>query len=269
MINEYYYANNDQKVGPLSKEALKGKIAKDTLIWKEGMKDWVKASELSELKDLFQNEPPPIPEAKKQQKAPPIPGSESQNNEFVKKISNNALILFAVLLAVGFMEFNNYESNKFYGFLFTAMAIATYYLLQSIKKYLNKGLSYNAANTTLNILIVTSIILGVVSKLFVKYEAKLDAMETLETPILIVILVVFIALILNLIYYYKLGKKLSKIENKRATKISTFAYATVISFPLMIIGIMVFEGKVATVFETFITGFPLIFLLENFIKTDK
>ncbi|TXD49212.1 DUF4339 domain-containing protein [Polaribacter sp. IC073] len=268
-MKEYYYVKNDQKIGPVSKAELKGKISQDTLIWKAGMKDWVKASAHSELKDFFQNEPPPIPNSKTQQEAPPIPGSESQNNEFAKKIGNNALILLAVFLAVGFMEFNNYESNKFYGFLFTAIAIATYYLLQSIKTYLNKGLNYNAANTTLNILIVTSIILGVATKLLIKYETKLDAMETLGTPFLIAGLVVFIALIFNVIYYYKLGKKLSKIENKRASKISTFAYTTIIAFPLMIIAFMVFEDKVATVIETFLSAFPLIFLLENFIKTDK
>jgi hypothetical protein len=32
---------------------------------------------------------------------------------------------------------------------------------------------------------------------------------------------------------------------------------------------MIFEDKVSTVIETIITAFPLIFLLKNFIKTDK
>lgn len=38
-----------------------GAITVDTLVWKAGMAQWVKAREVDELKRLFSNEIPPIP----------------------------------------------------------------------------------------------------------------------------------------------------------------------------------------------------------------
>jgi hypothetical protein len=269
-MTTYFYVKNGEKKGPVTKTALKGKIAKDTLIWKEGLKDWVKASELPELNDLFQQEPPPIPEQKTQQKAPPIPGSESQNIDLIDSVFKNAILLLVIIVAAGFMEYKELESNKFYGSLLMAMAITTYYLLKRIKIYLNKGLNFIAANTDLNILIVTSIILGVAAKLFVTFEKKLDAMETIGTPIVVAILVVFIALILNWIYFYKLGKKLSKIENIIASKISKFAYATVISYFLTILLFIIFDldNTNLTIVGTIISALPLVYLIFDFKETD-
>ncbi|EFQ56259.1 hypothetical protein HMPREF9176_0496 [Streptococcus downei F0415] len=34
----------------------------DTLVWKQGMKDWIKAGSVDELSSLFDNPMPPIPE---------------------------------------------------------------------------------------------------------------------------------------------------------------------------------------------------------------
>lgn len=47
----YYFDNSGTSTGPLSKEQLKGKISKDTLVWYEGQPDWIKASEVEDLKD--------------------------------------------------------------------------------------------------------------------------------------------------------------------------------------------------------------------------
>ncbi|MFW6027046.1 MAG: SPFH domain-containing protein [Candidatus Woesearchaeota archaeon] len=45
----------------LPKLISEGTIQNDTLVWTEGLKDWVKASELEEIKTLFNQTPPPIP----------------------------------------------------------------------------------------------------------------------------------------------------------------------------------------------------------------
>ena len=52
----YYYGKDEEKIGPLSLDELKKvDIKDDTLVWHEGLKDWVKASELKELKVLFKS----------------------------------------------------------------------------------------------------------------------------------------------------------------------------------------------------------------------
>lgn len=54
---QYYYAKNEEKIGPLSLDELKKvDIKDDTLVWYEGLDDWVKAGELKELKSLLKTE---------------------------------------------------------------------------------------------------------------------------------------------------------------------------------------------------------------------
>ena len=49
-------------------EIYKKDIKEDTLIWYEGLNDWTKAKEISELKVMFKVNLPPIP-------PPPVPES--------------------------------------------------------------------------------------------------------------------------------------------------------------------------------------------------
>lgn len=76
---EYYYLKNRFRYGPVNFEDLKSKdIKKDTLVWYEGIKDWTKAEEIKELKELFKvtpppTPPPPIPPAPKKEFKPPTP----------------------------------------------------------------------------------------------------------------------------------------------------------------------------------------------------
>jgi hypothetical protein len=58
----YFYSKNNQQEGPFTFEEIKTKeIHKTTLVWKEGMKEWVSADNLEELKELFFKLPPPLP----------------------------------------------------------------------------------------------------------------------------------------------------------------------------------------------------------------
>lgn len=49
----YHFAEGDVSRGPVSKEALRGRIDRETLVWRDGMADWVPAGSLAELADLF------------------------------------------------------------------------------------------------------------------------------------------------------------------------------------------------------------------------
>lgn len=57
-----YYAKNNQQIGPITISDLKpNEISKETLVWYEGLVDWVAASEVDELKSYFSKVPPPLP----------------------------------------------------------------------------------------------------------------------------------------------------------------------------------------------------------------
>jgi len=258
-MNNYYYVENENKIGPLSKSDLKGKLSKDTLIWREGMENWVEASKLPELNDLFQKEPPPIP------------CSVTESNKEIGGVKRNALLLFGFTIALGIMEYFEWENNKFYGFMITATVITTYYVLKNIKKYLNNVLNYTATNINLNVLIATSIILGIAFKLTYRYEERIIAISQENNIFMVIILALFATILLNLFYFFKLGKKLSKIENEVASKFSKFAYATVISFVVIVFLSFVSEDN-STAFiivDTIVTAGPLLYLIVGVENSEK
>ena len=62
----YYVAVNGQATGPfdisvLAQMATAGQLTADSLVWKNGMAQWVKAGTIDELKKMFANVMPPIP----------------------------------------------------------------------------------------------------------------------------------------------------------------------------------------------------------------
>ncbi len=66
-MRQYYYAEDNQQIGPISFEELKTKnISPDTLVWFEGLGDWTRAGDINELAELFPtaqetSTPPPPP----------------------------------------------------------------------------------------------------------------------------------------------------------------------------------------------------------------
>jgi len=64
---DYHVVVGQNRTGPfdmamLQKQAASGELNRNTLVWKAGMAQWVKAGELPELAPLFANTPPPIPQ---------------------------------------------------------------------------------------------------------------------------------------------------------------------------------------------------------------
>jgi hypothetical protein len=75
--SNWYYAENDKRIGPISQEQLIGlwneeAISSETLIWTKGMKEWIPYSE-SELFPEDDEIPPPLPTSPKevQKRLPP------------------------------------------------------------------------------------------------------------------------------------------------------------------------------------------------------
>jgi tetratricopeptide (TPR) repeat protein len=61
-MKHYYYAVDEQQLGPFTFEELEEKkLKKSTLVWTEGMQDWAPAHEVAELRSIIFSEPPPLP----------------------------------------------------------------------------------------------------------------------------------------------------------------------------------------------------------------
>lgn len=60
MNKKFYYIEEGNQIGPLTKEELVGKISPETLVWFEGLDNWKKSSEIPEFIN-FKTVPPPIP----------------------------------------------------------------------------------------------------------------------------------------------------------------------------------------------------------------
>jgi len=63
----FFVAVNGQQQGPYSIQALQpliqqGTLAPDTLVWRQGIPTWIRASDTPELKPLFGAVPPPLPQ---------------------------------------------------------------------------------------------------------------------------------------------------------------------------------------------------------------
>ncbi len=54
-MEQYYYTDGKERYGPFTLDQMTGRnIGLETLVWKEGMPDWVAAKNVSDLESLFQ-----------------------------------------------------------------------------------------------------------------------------------------------------------------------------------------------------------------------
>ncbi len=88
MQDWYYSLDGKNKVGPVSKEELvdfinKGRLNSKTLVWQEGMSEWV---HISTIDSLFPRDVPP-----------PLPNKYSKKH-LLKKLPNSNLLFLVVLI---------------------------------------------------------------------------------------------------------------------------------------------------------------------------
>jgi len=61
-MSKYYYTDGKERFGPFTLEELGAKnISKETMVWMEGLADWIPAGNLAELQSLFLQSGPQIP----------------------------------------------------------------------------------------------------------------------------------------------------------------------------------------------------------------
>ncbi|HSC55120.1 MAG TPA: DUF4339 domain-containing protein [Phnomibacter sp.] len=87
-MREYFIHDGQNEKGPLNIEQLKfEQLKKDTLIWYEGLEDWIAANEVEELKCLFavKSTPPPLKRASEI----PTPPNTKESKTAIKDIHSN------------------------------------------------------------------------------------------------------------------------------------------------------------------------------------
>lgn len=99
-MSKYFIHNGKEQVGPYSLEDLRHiDIKRNCLVWRDGLDDWTKITDLSELNEILKNIPPDI--KKSHSTPPPISIKKEYIYIPIKKRENPlVLILNLVLSAV-------------------------------------------------------------------------------------------------------------------------------------------------------------------------
>ena len=142
-MQKYHYSDGDNHFGPFSIEELKDvKISKETMIWFEGLDNWIAAGEIEDLKDLFKSIPPPL----NINKQPPshvnvtkknrsnISNSEIPQKKYKNKIVIGILSLIAIIIITAMLKINSNKPDK--------------PLNKSYKEKFNEDSSYNSYETS-------------------------------------------------------------------------------------------------------------------------
>jgi hypothetical protein len=60
-VKEYFIVKDKNQLGPFTISELEEQgITNNTLVWKNGMKEWIRALEVDELKNIIKQTPPPL-----------------------------------------------------------------------------------------------------------------------------------------------------------------------------------------------------------------
>ena len=117
-MKKYYIIKNDKKFGPYSIDELeKNIINSDTLVWFNGLDDWTKAGEITELKSLISIEPPPMPSRSK------FKYDASYNPEYDATIFGFVLVVAQVIANMSGFELDSATSYQFNLFVIIALII--------------------------------------------------------------------------------------------------------------------------------------------------
>lgn len=107
----WFYAGSDGAVGPIEREQLeslieRGEVRQDTLVWTEGMEDWMPAGQLALFEQaLHKEEPPaPSPEVIQKPRATLRPSQPDPARRFVARTLDQLIFQYVVLQVVGGLD---------------------------------------------------------------------------------------------------------------------------------------------------------------------
>jgi hypothetical protein len=102
----YLIENGKQSEAYTYSELITQKIKEDTLVWRKGLKDWTQAKYLSELKNIIEFAPPPLPFSNDEPKHEIIYEIEKEPNKNeilskkIEKYSFIAIVVFIIILVL-------------------------------------------------------------------------------------------------------------------------------------------------------------------------
>lgn len=120
-MQKYHYSDGENHFGPFSIEELKDvKISKETMIWFEGLDNWIAAGEVEDLKDLFKSIPPslkinkqtPPPLNKTKENSSTITNSEIYHKKNKKKIVIGIVSVIGVIIIIATLKLNSSKYEK-------------------------------------------------------------------------------------------------------------------------------------------------------------
>lgn len=118
MANSYFFRDKlNNMVGPITlQDLVKQDISKDTFLWREGLRDWVKASELEELKDFFisTSTPPPFTKEEKSDLKEKPTNKKSTSKSFFVKSTMVMLALVGTGLTIYYINYKDVRKNDGY-----------------------------------------------------------------------------------------------------------------------------------------------------------
>ncbi len=262
MNKKWYYVKNGTRFGPFSIGELTGKINLDTLLWREGMTDWIKAENIKEFEHFFTITPPPIPNL----------GSVAEGKpKYLNRIVDSVFygwILLGLTILIGFLDYTENNEGRFYSLLIFLSLTSLVRIFIGLKSYLSNMLNFKQANVNINWMIGTSIPIYLYQTFEVRY--KLGTRFS-EDSLLIFGLVLFVTVILFVFHNLKLAVKLFKVEDSSIGAFKTYAFLQILSFGF-VLSFMFFSDfeNHPVILDTLLVLIPLVFLVIGLKKVrDK
>lgn len=120
-MQKYYIHKDEQQQGPFSKEELiENETTRNTMVWYEGAENWIEASKVDELEDIFKSVPPPI-QVTKPIVPPPLLNNKTKEKTNIadttktkKKPIKLLIIIFVGLLlgVIGSYTYSNQQAKQ-------------------------------------------------------------------------------------------------------------------------------------------------------------
>lgn len=166
-----FYEKNGRKIGPVElSEIHSHELSRDTLIWKEGFDDWVRAGEVPELSSYLAARPPVLP-SKASRIMSTIDSRYDPDYEREIGVSLFGVFLLLISFAIGFADFEDKDSESFrvtLAWFSTALRIMLVFYVRVVAKEQNRN-PLGWSIFTFFLPSIALIVIGLLRKLRVKH----------------------------------------------------------------------------------------------------
>jgi hypothetical protein len=261
MNKKWYYVENAAKLGPFSIDELTSRINLDTLLWSEGMTDWIKAENLKEFQHFFTTTPPPIPD---------LESVVNEKPKHLKRIVDSVFygwVLLGLTILIGFFDYTDNNESRFYRLIVILSLMSFIRIFRGVKSYLSNVLNFKQANININWMIGTAIPLYLFQDLDERYQLET---RFSEDTLLVFGLILIATCLLFVFHNLKLAVKLFKVEDSAIGALKAYAFLQILSlgFALSFVFFVDYENY-PVIFDTLLELIPLVFLVIGLKKVRE